>query len=66
MLEVVENSPEDWRASLKGDPGLTNYQIAVNNGFIGTEPEWLASLIPKFDDLTEQQKDDLRGHTWRD
>ncbi len=27
-----------------GDTGLSAYQIAVNNGFIGTEIEWLASL----------------------
>ena len=27
-----------------GDDGLSAYQIAVNNGFIGTEPEWLDSL----------------------
>lgn len=28
----------------KGDPGLSAYQIAVTNGFVGTESEWLASL----------------------
>lgn len=27
-----------------GPPGLSAYQIAVNNGFVGTEAEWLASL----------------------
>ena len=27
-----------------GSAGLSAYQIAVNNGFIGTEAEWLASL----------------------
>jgi hypothetical protein len=27
-----------------GTPGLSSYQIAVLNGFIGTELEWLASL----------------------
>lgn len=27
-----------------GDTGLSAYQIAVNNGFVGTEIEWLASL----------------------
>ena len=28
----------------KGDPGESAYQVAVNNGFVGTEDEWLASL----------------------
>lgn len=28
----------------KGDNGLSAYQIAVNNGFVGTEQEWLDSL----------------------
>src|SRR5690606_19996078 len=28
----------------KGDPGESAYDIAIDNGFVGTEPEWLASL----------------------
>ena len=28
----------------KGDPGKSAYQVAVDNGFVGTEDEWLASL----------------------
>jgi integrin beta 8 len=28
----------------KGDPGLSAYEIAVANGFVGTEAQWLASL----------------------
>ena len=31
----------------KGDPGDSAYDIAVNNGFEGTEAEWLASLKGK-------------------
>lgn len=27
-----------------GPPGLSAYQVAVKNGFVGTEAEWLASL----------------------
>lgn len=27
-----------------GDPGLSAYEIAVLNGFVGTEVDWLASL----------------------
>lgn len=26
-------------------PGISAYQVAVNNGFIGTQEEWLLSLI---------------------
>jgi hypothetical protein len=29
---------------IKGDPGDSAYQVAVNNGFTGTMPEWLLSL----------------------
>lgn len=29
----------------KGDNGKSAYDIAVSNGFTGTESEWLASLI---------------------
>ena len=32
----------------QGPPGLSAYQIAVKNGFVGTEKEWLESLKPKF------------------
>lgn len=28
----------------KGEPGDSAYQVAVNNGFVGTEEEWLESL----------------------
>lgn len=29
----------------EGDPGLSAYEVAVDNGFIGTEQEWLESLV---------------------
>lgn len=29
---------------IKGEDGKSAYQIAVENGFVGTEAEWLASL----------------------
>jgi hypothetical protein len=29
---------------MKGDPGDSAYEIALENGFEGTEEEWLASL----------------------
>lgn len=28
----------------KGDPGLSAYEVAQENGYTGTETEWLASL----------------------
>lgn len=37
-IEVVVDFNE------KGDPGKSAYEIAVENGFVGTEAEWLASL----------------------
>ena len=30
--------------SVKGDQGLSAYEVAVRNGFVGTEEEWLESL----------------------
>lgn len=67
MLEVIEGTPEDWRETLKGNAGFSAYQIAVNNGFIGTEAEWLESLKLKYSQLTEEQKEELRGpNIWRD
>ncbi|WP_253291311.1 collagen-like protein [Virgibacillus proomii] len=42
-------------AGIKGDPGVAGksaYQVAVDNGFKGTEQEWLASLKgPKGDSV---------------
>ena len=39
---------------IQGDKGLSNYEIAVKNGFIGTESEWLESLkIILFENLNE-------------
>lgn len=29
----------------KGDPGDSAYQVALNNGFVGTEQQWLDSLV---------------------
>ena len=32
-------------AGADGAPGLSAYEIAVQNGFVGTEADWLASLV---------------------
>lgn len=44
---------------IKGEDGKSAYQIAVENGFIGTELEWLESL--KGDDyiLTDTDKSEI-------
>lgn len=34
----------EGQGALKGKDGKSAYQIAVDNGFVGTEQEWLASL----------------------
>lgn len=36
---------EEWNAALKGEKGDSAYEVAVNNGFVGTEEEWLESLV---------------------
>lgn len=67
MIEVIEGTPEDWRETLKGAKGDSSYKIAVDNGFVGTEKEWLDSLKLTFDELTEEQKTELRGpNIWMD
>lgn len=50
-----------------GDDGKSAYEIAVENGFVGTEEEWLASLKGEqgdaftYDDFTQDQLDALKG-----
>lgn len=46
-LRGVERSPKRIRIPEDGDagePGASAYDIAVQNGFVGTEQEWLDSL----------------------
>ena len=50
-----------------GFEGKSAYEVAVRNGFAGSETEWLASLKGDkgdtftFDDLTDEQKAQLKG-----
>lgn len=30
---------------VQGEPGISAYEVAVENGFVGTETQWLASLV---------------------
>lgn len=48
---------------IKGDPGASAYEIAVENGFIGTETEWLASLKGEKGDQGEQGIQGEKGDT---
>jgi hypothetical protein len=54
-------------ALLKGANGLSAYEIALNNGFEGSEIEWLNILKGAdgksltYDDLTPEQKEELKG-----
>ncbi len=46
------------------DTGLSAYEIAVTNGYVGTEDEWLSSLKGEpltWEDLTPQQREELSG-----
>lgn len=50
-------------AGEKGDPGASAYEIAVSNGFTGTETEWLASLKGEKGDQGEQGVQGPKGDT---
>ena len=46
--------------------GYSAYEIAVQNGYVGTEEEWVASLKGRdgtvsFEALTEEQRASLKG-----
>lgn len=51
-----------------GTRGYSAYEVAVQEGFVGTEQEWLDSLVgpqgpqgQPFDELTPEQKEEIRG-----
>lgn len=44
VLRVWNGSGWDEIKGERGDTGASAYEIAVNEGFVGTEAEWLASL----------------------
>ncbi len=50
ILEVLEIESsitlEVEELGMQGLQGISAYQVALNNGFIGNEREWLESLVP--------------------
>jgi hypothetical protein len=45
IIETIENVVLEIKdVGIKGDNGKSAYQLAVSNGFVGTEQEWLESL----------------------
>lgn len=63
-IEGAENCPTRIGSitpiGAKGNPGKSAYQVAVDNGFVGTVEEWLASLKGE---QGEQGERGLRGAT---
>lgn len=70
------NNPEDAQLYLKGDTewkfiadlsgmqgiqGLSAYQVAVQEGFVGSEEEWVASLKGEKGDKGDQGEQGLQG-----
>lgn len=45
--------------AIKGEDGKSAYQIAIENGFVGTESEWLESLKGQDYVLTEEDKHEI-------
>lgn len=46
---VLARDPDNYIQGGPGPPGLSAYQVAVQNGFVGTEQEWLQSLGKQWD-----------------
>lgn len=48
LVPGTGEEPRLWVSiGLEGPEGMSAYQVAKNNGFPGTQPEWLASLVGK-------------------
>lgn len=45
VREVIEGKPgKDGKDGINGTNGMSAYEIAINNGYVGTKEEWLNSL----------------------
>lgn len=48
LVPTSGENPAEWASiGLEGPEGISAFQVAVNNGFTGTQVEWLASLVGK-------------------
>ena len=48
LVPTSGDNPAEWASiGLEGPEGISAYQVAQNNGFPGTQVEWLASLVGK-------------------
>ena len=64
ILDVIELELKEIKEELKnsggtgtqGKDGLSAYQIAVKNGFVGTEEDWLNSLKATYNDTELRNK----------
>jgi hypothetical protein len=43
-IDIIVQSPVQVEVAVAGTSGASAYTIALLNGFVGTEAEWLASL----------------------
>jgi hypothetical protein len=62
LLVSFDSLTQEQKDFLKGQNGLSAYEIAVNEGFEGTQSEWLKSLKGlngTFEALTQEQKNIL-------
>ena len=60
IAEISNNSTIEFCSI--GEPGLSAYQIAVANGFVGTEAQWLESLKgDSYDETFETVSKNLKG-----
>lgn len=56
---VIEREPDSKAVvieSFQGSPGKSTYELAVKNGFLGSEAQWLESLKPEEFDINEKLK----------
>ena len=65
LLKMYETIKSDYEnGNFNGRDGKSAYELAVENGFKGTEDEWLASLdyehSEEFEQLAEQVKNDAK------
>lgn len=44
LLKKYVKASLEGAGALKGDPGMSAYEVAVASGYSGTEAEWLSSL----------------------